>query len=227
MWYILLFLFFQILDRLKGSVDKILGSHLGSHCFPPLKRGFYPVPYLGTADSTLQEYTISQVLCDIDSPFQNIKIYKTPEYGNLMLLDGVMHISESDHSYAEKMLGNGEQSFKGSTVLVLGGGDGQITRQLLEHSPKFVTVVEIDEMVVDLSRKFLRGVCGDVLDTLPGEKHDIEIGNCIQVLKDYIQEGRMFDFIISELTDVNLQSVGGKLLTKPNLLYVLFLLLIK
>ena len=198
------------MDRLKSSVDEVLGSQMTSHSFPPLKRGFYPVPYLGTTDSTLQEYTISRVLCDVDSPFQNIKVYETPEYGNLMLLDGVMHISESDRAYAEKMLGNGEQSFAGSTVLVLGGGDGQIVRLLLEHSPKFVTAVEIDEMVVDLSRKFLREICGDVLDNLPGQNHDIEIGNCLQVLKDYVKEGKVFDFVISELTDVNLQSVGGK-----------------
>lgn len=201
-----------MMDSLKTCVVEVLDSHLSTHAFPPLKRGFYPVPYLGTSDSTLQEYTISQVLVDVDSQFQNIKVYKTSKYGNLMVLDGVMHISESDHAYAEKMLGDGKQSFNGSTVLVLGGGDGQIIRLLLKHSPEFVMAVEIDEMVVDLSRKYLRGICGDVLDTLPGEKHDIEIGNCINVLQDYVKEGRMFDFVISELTDVNLQSVGGMLL---------------
>lgn len=180
----------------------MLNSCSSSYVFPPLKRGFYPVPYVGTADASLQEIEITRVVCDVNSEYQNIKIFETLEYGNVLVLDNDVNIAESDHVYTETITGSGREDFNGKTVLILGGGDGGVLREVLRHSPKFVTMVEIDEAVVDLCRKHLRGVCGDVLDSVTGDNYEIKIGDCIPIIRSYIDRGLLFDYIISDLTDV-------------------------
>ena len=104
----------------------------------------------------LQELDIVEVLCDVDSEYQSIKIYNTVEYGNVLVLDNDVNIAESDYIYTETITGSGQEDYSGKTVLILGGGDGGMLREVLKHSPKFVTMVEIDEKVVYLCQKYLR-----------------------------------------------------------------------
>ena len=190
------------MESLKTSVEEVLNSCSGSYLFPPLKRGFYPVPYVGTPEACLQEIEILEVLCDVDSEYQNIKIYKTREYGNVLVLDNDVNIADSDRIYTETITGSGREDFNGRTVLILGGGDGGVLREVLKHSPKFVTMVEIDEKVVEMCRKHLRGVCGEVLDSLTGDNYEIRIGDCIPMIRDYVEKGTLFDVIICDLTDI-------------------------
>ena len=153
-------------------------------------------------DSPHQEYDIKEVVCDVDSDFQNIKIYEMIGFGNVLLLDDEINIAESDQVYAEKLIGGGREEYEGKDVLILGGGDGGVLREVLKHSPKFVTMVDIDQMVIELSRKHLRGVCGNVLDSLTGENYEIKIGDCLPVLQEYVKQGQEVDAIISDVTDV-------------------------
>lgn len=39
--------------------------------------------------------------------------------------------------------GSGREDFKDKTILILGGGDGGILNELLQCSPKFVTMVDV------------------------------------------------------------------------------------
>ncbi|RMC06373.1 hypothetical protein DUI87_15806 [Hirundo rustica rustica] len=48
----------------------------------------------------------------------------------------------------------------------------------------------------------MRKTCGDVLDNLKGECYQVLIEDCIPVLKRYAKEGRMFDYVINDLTAV-------------------------
>ena len=52
-------------------------------------------------------------------------------------------LAESDIAYTRAITGSGEESYEGKTVLVLGGGDGGILRELLKEAPKFVIMVDI------------------------------------------------------------------------------------
>ena len=52
-------------------------------------------------------------------------------------------LAESDIAYTRAITGSGEESYVGKTVLVLGGGDGGILKELLKESPKFVIMVDI------------------------------------------------------------------------------------
>ena len=204
------------MELLKVSVEEVLTSCSSSYLFPPLKRGFYPVPYVGTADACLQEIEIVKVLCDVNSEHQNIKIYETLEYGNVLILDDDVNIAESDHIYTETITGSGQEDFNDKTVLILGGGDGGVLREVLRHAPKFVTMVEIDEKVVELCRKHLRGVCGEALDSFTGDNYEIRIGDCVPMIRNYVEQGLLFDIIICDLTDVPIcpEPVGEQLIQK-------------
>ena len=52
-------------------------------------------------------------------------------------------LAESDIAYTRAITGGGEETYEGKTVLVLGGGDGGILKELLKESPKIVIMVDI------------------------------------------------------------------------------------
>ncbi len=50
-------------------------------------------------------------------------------------------------------------------VLIIGGGDGGMLEEALKHrAVERVTLVEIDPGVIELSKQFLRSICGDAFD---------------------------------------------------------------
>ncbi|KAJ6667579.1 hypothetical protein lerEdw1_016700 [Lerista edwardsae] len=70
-------------------------------------------------------------------------------------------------------------------------------------SIRVLTIIKnIDQMVIDGCRKYMRKTCGDVLDNLKGDCYQVLIEDCIPVLKRYAKEERMFDYVINDLTAV-------------------------
>uniref|UniRef100_A0A2K6KBW9 Spermine synthase n=1 Tax=Rhinopithecus bieti TaxID=61621 RepID=A0A2K6KBW9_RHIBE len=149
---------------------------------PPIVRGGAIDRYWPTADGRLVEYDIDEVVYDEDSPYQNIKILHSKQFGNILILSGDVS--------------NGKEDYTGKDVLILGGGDGGILCEIVKLKPKMVTMVEISFV------KYMRKTCGDVLDNLKGDCYQVLIEDCIPVLKRYAKEGREFDYVINDLTAV-------------------------
>jgi len=59
----------------------------------------------------------------------------------------LLDLAESDIMYTKTITGSGREDFKDKTILILGGGDGGILNELLQHSPKFVTMVDVSFQV--------------------------------------------------------------------------------
>ncbi|XP_030740539.1 spermine synthase-like [Echinops telfairi] len=169
---------------------------------PPIVRGGAVDRYWPTADGRLVEYDIDEVLYEEDSPYQNIKILHSKQFGNVLILSGDVNLAESDGAYTRAIMGGGNEDYAGKDVLILGGGDGGILCEVVKLKPKMVTMVEIDQMVIDACKKFMRKACGEVLDHLQGDCYRVLVADCIPVLKRYAQEGRMFDYVINDLTAV-------------------------
>lgn len=55
---------------------------------PAILRGGAIDRYWPTADGRLVEYDIDEVVYDEDSPFQNIKILHSKQFGNILILSG-------------------------------------------------------------------------------------------------------------------------------------------
>ena len=110
---------------------------------------------------------VLRTLYSARSPFQEIAIVETEDFGRVLLLDGVVQTTERDEFIYHEMLAHvpicahpGPKN-----VLIVGGGDGGCVREVLRHETvERITLVEIDEMVVDCCRAFLPGVAGGLDD---------------------------------------------------------------
>jgi len=172
-----------------------------------VRRGQRLWPYSVTADHRLIEADWDKIICNIDSPYQNIKIVNSKRNGHVLVLDDDIMIADSDLIYTTALCGVGSnqnihrEEYRDKEVLILGGGDGGILHELLKEKPKFITMAEIDDEVIKASKKHLRNVCFDALDRYEGVNHRIILDDCVKVLQDFISRGKRVDFVINDLTE--------------------------
>lgn len=107
---------------------------------------------------------VEKTLYSQRSQFQQIDVYETKGYGKMLVLDGIIQLTESDEfTYQEMMAHLPLMSHPDPrNVLVIGGGDGGILREIERHKGvKTIDFCEIDEQVIEVSKQFLPGLaCG-------------------------------------------------------------------
>ncbi|XP_026051870.1 spermine synthase-like [Carassius auratus] len=194
-------------DNLLNALEKKLKALLDGNIqrikrLPVLIRGSDVDRYWPTADGRLMEYDIDEVVYEKDSAYQNIKILHSRQFGNILILNGDVNLAESDLPYTQAIMGSGKEHYAGKEVLILGGGDGGILHEAVKLKPKMITMVEIDELVIDGCRKHMRKTCGNVLDNLKGDCYEVLVQDCVPVLKKFAEQGRTFDYVINDLTAV-------------------------
>ncbi len=104
---------------------------------------------------------IRKVLFSEKTPFQKIEVLETDTWGNMMVIYGMVMLSEKDEFVYHEMLTHVAMFAHPhpERVLIIGGGDGGSAREVLRHpSVKHVDMVEIDEVVVQAAQKFLPDV---------------------------------------------------------------------
>ena len=105
-----------------------------------------------------------ELIKEVQSKYQNIKVYDTKSFGKLLLLDGVIQLTEFDEAnYHEMIVHVPLRAHKNpERVLVIGGGDGGAVREIVKHPKvKKIDLVEIDQSVVNVSLKHFPNVsCG-------------------------------------------------------------------
>ena len=97
------------------------------------------------------------VLYSKQSKFQKIEVVESLDFGKMLVLDGIINLTERDEFIYHEMLVH-VPLFSHSDpakVLIVGGGDGGTAREVLKHKGvETVQQVEIDGEVVDVSKKF-------------------------------------------------------------------------
>lgn len=85
------------------------------------------------------------------SEFQDVAVFESETFGRVLVLDGCVQLTTRDEcSYQEMMAHLPLCALRGDLcrVLVVGGGDGGVVREVLRHaSVQHVDVAEIDAMV--------------------------------------------------------------------------------
>lgn len=92
------------------------------------------------------------------SDYQRIDIYESKEFGRFLTLDGFMMLTEKDEFIYHEMITHVPMMVHPNPehVLIIGAGDGGAVRELVKYeNVKQIDLVEIDEMVVDVCRKYL------------------------------------------------------------------------
>lgn len=101
---------------------------------------------------------VKQHLYTGKSEFQDVDVFESEEFGKFLTLDGLMMVTEKDEFIYHDMITHVAMATKPDVkkVLVIGGGDGGTVRELTryEHIEK-IDMVEIDKLVVDVSREYL------------------------------------------------------------------------
>lgn len=91
------------------------------------------------------------------SLYQDVLVFESETYGNVLVLDGVIQCTERDEFSYQEMIAHLPLASHPNPekVLVIGGGDGGVVREVLKHpSVKSVVLCDIDEAVVRVARQF-------------------------------------------------------------------------
>lgn len=107
-----------------------------------------------------------QLYCG-QSEFQRIDIFDSPEFGRFLTLDGYMMLTEKDEFIYHEMITHVPMAVHPNprNILVIGGGDGGTVRELLRYPyVESVDLVEIDELVVEVCKKYLPQTAGALYD---------------------------------------------------------------
>ena len=93
-------------------------------------------------------------LYQCQSKYQKIEIIKTNKYGNVLYLDGCFMLSQMNQDfYHNECLNLTPRNIR--KILIIGGGDFAIASMLArKESVAEITVVEIDDAVVNVSKKY-------------------------------------------------------------------------
>lgn len=147
---------------------------------------------------------IDKILHHEKSEFQDILIFQSLTFGNVLVLNGIIQCTEKDEfSYQELITHVPIMSHPyPKRVLVIGGGDCGVVRELVKHVGKGVeeiTMVEIDRKVIELSVKYLP----DMAKFHDHPKVKIEIADGFKFLQDLSssEEGGKYDVIITDSSD--------------------------
>lgn len=156
-----------------------------------------------------QRFLVKRELARVQSDFQDIVIFESTSHGRVMVLDGVIQITERDEFVYQEMLAHVPLLAHGAAqnVLIIGAGDGGVLSRVLQHrNVKQAVMVEIDGEVIRLSKEFLPGIAGTAWND---PRANVIVGDGI----DYVRRAAdaAFDVIIVDSTDPI--SVGEVLFT--------------
>jgi spermidine synthase len=105
-----------------------------------------------------QALRVDEMLYDSKTEHQRLKVFQNGTFGRVLTLDDVVQTTEGDNFIYHEMMAHVPIFAHGSVsrVLIIGGGDGGMAREVLRHSTvAHVTMVEIDAGVVEFSKLHL------------------------------------------------------------------------
>ncbi|MCL6583590.1 MAG: polyamine aminopropyltransferase [bacterium] len=140
---------------------------------------------------------VTDCLLQEKSKYQQITILQTPHYGKILLLDGLVMLTERDEFVYHEMITHVPllSHPNPQKVLIVGGGDGGSVREVLKHPEvEHIDLVEIDQMVIDKCREYFP----TLTQGLSSPKVTIHIANGIQFVKNCRSD---YDVIIVDSTD--------------------------
>ncbi|CAH1276447.1 unnamed protein product [Diabrotica balteata] len=161
---------------------------------------------------------VKEVLYKDKSDYQDILIFESTNNGTALVLDGIIQCTQKDEFSYQEML-----TFLAlcchdnpQRVLIVGGGDGGVAREVQKHPlVKEIVQVEIDEKVVNASKKHLPFMAKG----FDSPKLTLKICDGFEYMKNHKNE---FDVIITDSSDpigpaVNLFTESYYKLTKEAL----------
>lgn len=149
-------------------------------------------------DAYSQNFAVDQLIYQNTTDHFDLQIFANQKFGRVMALDGIIQTTEADEFIYHEMLTHVPLFAlpQAQHVLIVGGGDGGMLREVLKHkNVRQVTQVEIDMQVVELCKKHLPKHSQNSYDD---PRLNLIIDDALNYLKNCQQK---FDLIISDATD--------------------------
>jgi spermidine synthase len=146
-----------------------------------------------------QRFRVRRELARVQSEFQDIAVFESYTHGRVMVLDGVIQITEGDEFVYQEMLAHVPLLAHGAAkrVLIIGAGDGGVLRRVLQHrGVERAVMVEIDGEVIRLAKELMPAIAGDAWNE---RRAEVIVGDGIDYVKT-APDGS-FDTIIVDSTD--------------------------
>ncbi len=132
-----------------------------------------------------------------ESEFQRIDVFDSPEFGRFLTSDGSVIFSEKEEFIYDEMIVHVPMAVHPNVknVLVIGGGDGGVARELSYYDEiEEIDVVEPDETFVEVCRKYFP----DNAKGLEDKRVKIFYEDGLKFLRT---KSNQYDLIISDATD--------------------------
>jgi spermidine synthase len=143
-------------------------------------------------------YEVRQVLSQDRTEYQELVLIENERFGRMLMLEGVAQTTTADEFIYHEMLSHVPLLAFGrpADVLIVGGGDCGLAEEVLKHrTVRSVMQVEIDERVVEFSRRHLAEINAPVFDD-SRFKLEIADGAVFMATTD-----RQFDIVLIDSTD--------------------------
>jgi spermidine synthase len=104
---------------------------------------------------------VKEVIHQEKTKFQDLLVFESVNFGKVLVLDGVIQLSERDEmSYQEMMVHLAMFAHAApKSVLIVGAGDGGVLREVCKHKcAEKIVQCEIDEGVVNACKRFFPSV---------------------------------------------------------------------
>ncbi len=147
---------------------------------------------------------VKETLYTATTPFQELAVIDTVEFGRMLVLDGMVQTTIRDEFVYHEMIAHPALTAHPNPkkVAVIGGGDGGVIREVLKHSTvEKAVLVEIDEEVILASKKFLPEIAG----ALDDPRVEVLVTDGIQHIRDTKNE---YDVILVDSTEPVGAAVG-------------------
>ncbi|TVR83006.1 MAG: polyamine aminopropyltransferase [Rhodospirillales bacterium] len=131
------------------------------------------------------------------TPFQEMAILESKGLGRVLVLDGVVQTTERDEFVYHEMISHVPMLAHGNAkrVLIIGGGDGGVLREVLHHPVEQAVMVEIDRAVVERCRDLMPALSDGAFDD---PRAEVLYEDGIRFVADRTEP---FDVIIVDSTD--------------------------
>lgn len=147
---------------------------------------------------------VRNVLHRETTPYQELAVLDTLQYGRMLVLDGMVQTTEKDEYVYHEMITHVALYTHPNPrrAAVIGGGDGGVVREILKHpSIEKVVLAEIDAGVIEAARSYLP----DISSALDDPRVEIMVGDGIAHIR---ARRNAYDIVIIDSTEPVGAAVG-------------------
>ncbi|GAV23587.1 polyamine aminopropyltransferase [Carboxydothermus pertinax] len=141
---------------------------------------------------------ISRTLHTETTPFQELAVIDTLQFGRMLVLDGMVQTTVVDEFVYHEMITHVALNTHPNPekVMVIGGGDGGAIREIVKNPRvKKAVLVEIDERVIEVSKQYLPEIA---VALMGNPKVEVRVEDGIKHVQEHKGE---YDIIIIDSTE--------------------------